>query len=129
MWQSHIYWSHAYRRVEKGQRRIPHPLAPRGRGATWIRDLETHRDAIGWRAHLSRRLALSPALPDGRARLDRRSMGRTRRAATQTLLLDHQRRSRDTRRPAQELARVRRRDRQRREGEKCVTGEPKSAAG
>ena len=42
--------------------------------------------AIGRRAHLPRRVALSPALPHGGARVDRGTLGGARRTAAATLL-------------------------------------------
>ena len=60
----------------------------------------------GGRRHLSRRVALSRALPSRTARPDLRPLGRKSRAAAAPLLPAHRRRAQGARRAAQELEHV-----------------------
>src|SRR5512138_2197275 len=107
MWVTNICGSNAYRRTEERERGVPHPVAAGGRVATRLRAPEAHRVALRRRPHLQRRLALSPALPHGGARLDRRALGREVRRAAQALLPPHARGSHGARGTARELEGVR----------------------
>src|SRR4029434_8090583 len=79
-------------RVEEGRRRIARPVFVGGPPAPWLRGPQVDRGALGRRAEVQRRLALSPALPAGKARLDRRPLGGESRATAAAFLQIDERR-------------------------------------
>src|SRR5690348_10200742 len=107
MCESHICDYNAYRRAEKGERGVSRPVAARRRAPPRVRAPEADRIAIEGCAHLPRRHALSVAVPDGRARLDRRTMGGESGRATAAILSPHTGRPSGARDAAAELEGIR----------------------
>src|SRR5262249_62256202 len=90
-------------RVEEGRRRIARPISVGGPPAPWLRTPQVDRDALGRRAEVQRRLALSPALPAGKARLDRRPLGGESRATAATVFQNDEKRQKSAGRATQQL--------------------------
>src|SRR5215467_915551 len=63
------------RELKKGGAELLVLFLLEARRPPWLRTPEVDRDALGRRAEVQRRLALSPAIPAGKARLDRRPAG------------------------------------------------------
>src|SRR5215475_5953780 len=109
-------------RVEEGRRRIARPVFVGGPPAPWLRSPQVDRGALGRRAEVQRRLALSPALPAGKARLDRRPLGGESRATAAAFLQIDERRQEGTGRATRHLGVICRRHQSRNEAGKCLTG-------
>src|SRR5215467_978549 len=116
-------------RVEEGRRRIARPIFAGGPPASWLRSPQVDRDALGRRAEVQRRLALSPAIPAGKARLDRRPLGGESRATAATLLQIDERRQEGAVRATRHLGVICGRHQSRNEAGKCLTGSMKSDGG
>src|SRR5215813_13610758 len=109
-------------RVEEGRRRIARPVFVGGPPAPWLRGPQVNRGALGRRAEVQRRLALSPALSAGKARLDRRPVGGESRGAAATFLQIDERRQEGAGRAAQHLGVICGRHQSCNETGKCLTG-------
>src|SRR5215467_14288502 len=116
-------------RVEEGRRRIARPIFVGGPPAPWLRSPQVDRDALGRRAEVQRRLALSLAIPAGKARLDRRPLGGESRATAATFLQIDERRQEGAGRATQHLGVICGRNQSRNETGKCLTGSMKSEGG
>src|SRR5215510_10243794 len=116
-------------RVEEGRRRIARPVFVGGPPATWLRSPQVDRGALGRRAEVQRRLAISTALPTGEAPLDRRPLGGEGRATAATLLQIDERRQESSGRAARHLGVICRRHQSRNEAGKCLTGSMRSDGG
>src|SRR5215475_9932869 len=116
-------------RVEEGRRRIARPISVGGPPAPWLRSPQVDRGALGRRAEVQRRLALSPAIPTGKSRLDRRPLGGESRAAAATLLQIDERRQEGAGRATKHLGVVCGRHQSRNETGKCLTGSMRSDGG
>src|SRR5499433_953141 len=116
-------------RIEEGRRRIARPVFVGGPPAPWLRSPQVDRDVLGWRAEVQRRLALSPALPAGKARLDRRPLGGESRATAATLLQIDERRQEGAGRATQHLGVICRGHQSHNETGKCLTGSLRSDGG
>src|SRR5215475_2895339 len=116
-------------RVEEGRRRIARPIIVGGPPTPWLRSPQVDRGALERRAEVQRRLALSPAIPAGKARLDRRPLGGESRATAATFLQIDERRQEGAHSLARHLGVICGRHQSRNEAGKCLTGNMKSDSG
>src|SRR5215471_17306036 len=116
-------------RVEEGRRRIARPVSVRGPPAPWLRTPQADRDALGRRAEIQRRLALSTVIPPGKARLDRRPLGGEGRGTAAAFLQTDERRQEGVGGATRHLGVVRGRHQSRNEARKCLNGNQRSDGG
>src|SRR5215468_5025157 len=116
-------------RVEEGRRRIARPVFVGGPPAPWLRGPQVDRGALGRRAEVQRRLALSPALSAGKARLDRRPLGGESRATAAAFLQIDEGRKEGAGRATRHLGVICGRHQSCNEAGKCLTGNRRSDGG
>src|SRR5262249_43553348 len=96
---------------------------------SWLRTPQVDRDALGRRAEVQRRFALSTALPVGKARLDRRPVGGEGWGTSATFLQIDERRQEGAGGATRHLGVICSRHQSRNETGKCLTGNKKSDGG